>query len=93
MGVYSFFFLETRCPLCSKDFLSVEMEEHYLSCMARPRVRFNGEKGGKGGGGGGIWRCIYLWYTCTCGVCGRVRYRIDRQRREVGREVGGEGEK
>ena len=63
MGVYSFFFLETRCPLCSKDFLSVEMEEHYLSCMARPRVRFNGEKGGEGSGG------VFI-----CGVHVRVVY-------------------
>lgn len=29
------------CPLCSKEFSSADLEEHLLTCMTKPRVRYN----------------------------------------------------
>ena len=33
-----------RCPLCSKEIASSELEIHLLACMTKPRVMYNGKE-------------------------------------------------
>uniref|UniRef100_A0A8C8XU14 RING-type E3 ubiquitin transferase n=1 Tax=Panthera leo TaxID=9689 RepID=A0A8C8XU14_PANLE len=39
-----------KCPICSKSVASDEMEMHFIMCLSKPRLSYNG-KGLAGGGG------------------------------------------
>ena len=42
-----------KCPICSKSVASDEMEMHFIMCLSKPRLSYNGE-GLVGVGGGGV---------------------------------------
>lgn len=37
------FFLGFKCPVCSKSVASNEMEVHFIMCLSKPRLSYNGE--------------------------------------------------
>lgn len=38
------FFLGFKCPVCSKSVASNEMEVHFIMCLSKPRLSYNGKK-------------------------------------------------
>lgn len=39
------FFLGFKCPVCSKSVASNEMEVHFIMCLSKPRLSYNGMEG------------------------------------------------
>lgn len=38
------FFLGFKCPVCSKSVASNEMEVHFIMCLSKPRLSYNGKE-------------------------------------------------
>lgn len=38
------FFLGFKCPVCSKSVASSEMEVHFIMCLSKPRLSYNGKE-------------------------------------------------
>ena len=55
-----------KCPICSKSVASDEMEMHFIMCLSKPRLSYNGE--GLVGVGGGLWAA-----SASCLSAGRAR--------------------
>lgn len=39
-----------KCPICSKSVASDEMEMHFIMCLSKPRLSYNGKGAGRAGG-------------------------------------------
>lgn len=35
--------IEVKCPLCSREIVSSELEIHLVACVTKPRVMYNGK--------------------------------------------------
>lgn len=46
-----------KCPICSKSVASDEMEMHFIMCLSKPRLSYNG----KGGCLAGLLRWLWVW--------------------------------
>ena len=57
-----------KCPICSKSVASDEMEMHFIMCLSKPRLSYNGEGLAGAGGGGGFWAA-----SAPCLRAGRAR--------------------
>ncbi|KGL91775.1 E3 ubiquitin-protein ligase ZNRF1, partial [Charadrius vociferus] len=57
-----------KCPICSKSVASDEMEMHFIMCLSKPRLSYNGEGTSRGLAGGTVVAraplssCIDSWF-------------------------------
>lgn len=43
-SVFCNFLLGFKCPVCSKSVASNEMEVHFIMCLSKPRLSYNGKR-------------------------------------------------
>lgn len=59
-----------KCPICSKSVASDEMEMHFIMCLSKPRLSYNGKGWQPGAAGGTAPRCLGT-QTLASGGAGR----------------------